>query len=103
MIEKKQVEPEIFKLFGIAKTTEESEFLKQAFEKIENRKKDSNVSQSSVSDIIRHGIDKEISTDKKLKFEDTELFKWFGKFKYTEGTRKIEDEIEKGKDGYQYN
>lgn len=40
----KLVEPEIFKLFGIAKTSEEKEFINQSFKEIESRKKDPNVS-----------------------------------------------------------
>jgi hypothetical protein len=41
---KKQTEPEIFKLFGIAKTTEEKEYISDVFQEIENRKKNPNVS-----------------------------------------------------------
>lgn len=66
-------------------------------------KKLSKIRKSSVSDVIRHGIAKEISTEKKQKFEDTELFKWFGKFKYTDGVKKLEKELEKSKDDYEYN
>ena len=43
-----------------------------------------------------------LSSDKQKEFEDTELFKWFGKYKYTEEIRKIEQELDKGKDDYEY-
>jgi hypothetical protein len=77
--------------------------LKLDTDRLNRLKKFSKIRKSSVSDSVRLGIDLLLSSDKKKKFEDTELFKWFGKFKYTDEIKKIEKELERSKDDYEFN
>lgn len=53
-------------------------------------KKFSKIRKSTVSETVRARIDKMLSSDKQKEFEDTELFKWFGKYKYIKEIKKIE-------------